>query len=77
MSPSVARVCPLGGDHRWHALVAKVFPVGQRLLGGKRCGPVRLLGETPFRPDYWEDDGAGVHVYEAGRQQAASTPATS
>ncbi len=70
MKLTVASVCPLCGGDRGHALVGKIFPGGQRLLGCEHCGLVRLFSETPFRPDYWEDDGAGVNVYEDSRLRA-------
>ena len=70
MRVAVARGCPLCGGDRWRALVAKTFPGAQRLLGCRRCGLVRLFSDTPWRADYWEDDGAGVHVYENSRLRA-------
>ena len=55
--------CPLCGNGVFRELVSKEFADDQHLVRCATCGVVRLIGETPATPDYWEDDTASLHVY--------------
>lgn len=67
---SVDGQCPLCGEARFRKLVWSKPPHPQRFYSCERCRLVRMVTETAFRRDYWDDEALTLHVYSNNRVRA-------
>ena len=55
--------CPVCGEVAIRELVAREFPLGQRLYACTECGLVQMVAAAPVARDYWADEAVTLDVY--------------